>query len=337
MGYRNVLALTVSLAALAAVCHGQQIISAQSGTIHYTEGKVTVDGRAVVHKNSEFTVLKQGQELETQNGRAELLLTPGAFLRVDENSAVRLLDSRLSDTRIQVVSGSAIVECDELLKDNAISLVQGNKTIRLEKHGLYRVDASPAMLRVYDGTAVVEAGDERVAFGRGKETSLDSVLVAEKFNRKSADGFSVWAADRSAYVASASVYASQSVLNNHNSWKSSGWYFSPFYDMYTFLPANGFAYSPYGWGFWSPAYMSLYYVPNGYGYGGGVYNGRSGSTIDGGVTGRSGGFGSAGGSGIGSGGFGGGGIVSGGGARGAGGGGGISSHGASGGGNAGRR
>ncbi len=47
--------------------------------------------------------------LRTGQGRAEVLLTPGVFLRVGENSAIRMLDNRLLSTRVEIVSGNAIV------------------------------------------------------------------------------------------------------------------------------------------------------------------------------------------------------------------------------------
>ena len=50
----------------------QQMISIRSGLIHYTEGSVTVDGKQVENKNSEFSSLLTNQELRTGEGRAEL-------------------------------------------------------------------------------------------------------------------------------------------------------------------------------------------------------------------------------------------------------------------------
>jgi len=274
--------LVLALGGLAGISHGQQVLSAQSGTVHYTEGTVYLDGRELHPKFGQFPTLRPGEELRTEGGRAEVLLTPGAFLRVGDHSAVRMIDNRLSDTRIEVLEGSVIAECDALLKDNAITLLYAGNTIRLEKHGLYRVDASPAQLRVFDGEAVVESASDELTLKRGKETPLDGEVVAEKFNRKAVDGLDYWDADRSALLAAASVNASQSLLNSNSPWNSGGWGWSPYYGMYTFVPGGGaLVYSPFGWQFWSPVAMAVYYVPTS------SYGGSSRSS--GGSSGNSGG------------------------------------------------
>ena len=45
---------------------------------------------------------------------AEILLTPGVFLRVAENSSIKMISSRLIDTRVDLLSGSILIECAEL-------------------------------------------------------------------------------------------------------------------------------------------------------------------------------------------------------------------------------
>ena len=261
--------MTMLLAAggISQVARAQEVVSAQSGTIHYSEGTVTVDGSPLHVRKAQFAALRPGQELRTADGRVEMLLTPGAFLRVSDHSAVRMVDNRLSDTRIEVLDGSVVAECDDLLKYNAITLTYSGNTIHLIKHGLYRIDTGPARLRVFEGQAVVESADGSLTLKHSKETALDGGLVAEKFNRKATDTFDIWDANRSALLASASAGASQSMLNSNASWNSSGWYLNPYYGLYTYVPLGGVVYSPFGWydafgwQFWSPSAMAVYYVP----------------------------------------------------------------------------
>ena len=85
---------------------GQSVISAHSGVIHYVEGQVTVDGAAIHPKATEFLDIKPDQVLATEDGRAEILLTPGVFLRLPENSSARMISNTLADTRLEIVSGS---------------------------------------------------------------------------------------------------------------------------------------------------------------------------------------------------------------------------------------
>src|SRR5579872_4239846 len=112
----------LALAVMAATsAWGQSVISAHSGVIHLAEGQVTVNGTDVRQKFGEFGDVKTGQTLATQDGRAEVLLTPGVFLRVNENSSFRMAQNKLDDTKIEVLTGTAMVQVSELLEDNAIT------------------------------------------------------------------------------------------------------------------------------------------------------------------------------------------------------------------------
>lgn len=290
-------ALSVAaVAAMAGSVYAQQIISARSGAVHYVEGQVTVAGQPVHQKFGEFPTLRAGEELQTQDGRAEVLLTPGAFLRVADHSSVRMISSDLSDTRVEILTGSAILECDELLKDNAITLVYKGTNIQVAKHGLYRVDTNPPQVRVYDGEALVEAESGPIRLKRGKQASLQGVVVAEKFDAKRGDQFDMWSMNRSDELTVASVRAAKSLKDSRAAW-SGGWAFSPLDGLYTFVPGSGIAYNPFGWGYWSPGMAPYYYAYYGappfygmygygmYGYGGygvypggGVYAGGAGAT-----------------------------------------------------------
>jgi hypothetical protein len=262
----------VALVAASGTSYAQQVISAQSGTVHYTEGSVYADGRPIEHKFAQFTTLKDNEELRTADGRAEVLLTPGAFLRLVENSSVRMLSNRLSDTRMEVLSGSVMLECAELLPGNALSLVYHGNTIKLEKRGLYRLDADWARFRVYDGEAAVQSENDQLALKKGKETGLNGVLQAEHFDTKIDDSLLAWSRERSGYLAYASASAAQSLRTSGNAWIG-GWGWSPLLDEFTFVPGRGVIYSPFGWQYWSPLMTGVYYyVPPSYytgPYGGG--------------------------------------------------------------------
>src|SRR6476469_7474053 len=83
----------------------QSVISAHSGLIHYVEGQVSLDGKQVEVKNASFPEVKENMELRTADGRAEVLLSPGAFLRLGENSAIRMVSNKLTDSRLEFLSG----------------------------------------------------------------------------------------------------------------------------------------------------------------------------------------------------------------------------------------
>ena len=125
----------------AGMAMGQTVISARSGLVHHVEGQVTIDDKAVEVKYSQFPEVKEQQVLKTEDGRAEVLLNPGVFLRLAENSSFRMLSNRLSDTRVDILSGSMMLEHGEIAKDTHVTVLFKDKTITFEKSGLYRLDA----------------------------------------------------------------------------------------------------------------------------------------------------------------------------------------------------
>jgi hypothetical protein len=246
----------VQLAALAAMFAGaaaaQVAISARAGMVHHTEGKVFIADKEVVSKTTEFPEVKEGQVLRTEEGRAEVLLTPGVFLRVAENSGFRMVGNRLSDVRVDVLRGSVIVEAAELAKDHSITLLFRDAEIALRKHGVYRIDVEQNLFRVYDGEAVVARGGESVTLKDGRQTTVTGVLVGEKFNTKTGDAFLRWASRRSEYIAVANMSAARQIGNSDKRSRYQGWYYNPFFGCFTYLPGSGIYSSWFG-----PRYYSV--------------------------------------------------------------------------------
>src|SRR5580658_9605870 len=140
----------------------QYVISSHSGVVQYVEGRAFLADKPVEPKFGQFPDIKENQEFRTEDGRAEILLIPGVFLRLGENSAIRMLSTRLVDTRVEVLSGSAIVESNEIPKDNAIELVYKKDSIRLQKQGLsgrYGTGALPGVRRRSRGDRSVRSTD----------------------------------------------------------------------------------------------------------------------------------------------------------------------------------
>src|SRR5690242_5507151 len=73
-------------------------ISAKPGVINYIEGGTYLNGRPLSEKALKATFLNTNDTLSTDTGRAEVLLTPGVFLRLGDNTAVRMLSSSLVNT-----------------------------------------------------------------------------------------------------------------------------------------------------------------------------------------------------------------------------------------------
>jgi hypothetical protein len=246
--------------------------------IHYVEGSVSLEGQTVEPKFGEFPEVKNGQTLSTGEGRVEVLLTPGVFLRLAEDSSFKMISNRLADTSLEVVSGSALIEVDELLKDNSILIKVKDSNIELSKHGLYRFDADASRLRVYDGEASVTSGKQTVVARKGRQVDLNGVLVASNFDPKTSDPFYRWASRRSSYIATANVSSaraagSQGMLSSGYGYGN--WAWNPWYGMYTYLPSSGYGYNPFGWAFYSPFTVGNLYDPYAY-YGSNAYYGGGG-------------------------------------------------------------
>jgi len=269
---RLALGVTVWAAVAASVASAQTVISAKSGLIHYVEGRVYVGDQQIESKFGQFPDLKENAQLHTEEGRAEVLLTPGVFLRVGDHSAIRMVTNRLIDTRVEFLSGSALVEADELLKDNGVTIVYKDYSVQLEKKGVYRFDSDPPAMRVYDGEAMVLYNGKSEEVKPSHLLEMTGELKTAHFDKdKSADELYLWSRDRSQYLAMANVSAAQSVNNSGAYWGSSGWAWNPSFGMYTFIPMSGAYYNPFGWGFYSPysVYSYLYGLP----YYGGYYPG----------------------------------------------------------------
>jgi hypothetical protein len=248
--------------------YAQYMISAHSGVIQYVEGSAYLNDNPVDPKIGQFPNIKENEVFRTTEGMAEVLLTPGVFLRMTENSSIRMVSNKLTDTRVEVLSGSALVECEDLAKDNAIMLLYKGSNMLLVKHGLYRVDADQGLFKVYDGEAIVKGDSGQLTLHKGKETVLTGALMAENFDTKADDDLYRWSDRRSGYLAKANISSANS-LNSGTGYGGlwNGWQFNPMFGMYTYVPYDGYLFSPFGYGFWSPG--MVWQAPIYYGGGGG--------------------------------------------------------------------
>ena len=276
---RLVLAMTVMLTA--GMAYAQSVISARSGAIHHVEGRALIDGDLIRTEFAEFPNLAENSVLQTERGRVEMLLTPGVIVRTGEDTSVRMIANQLSDTRLEMLGGSALIEVMEILQDNAITFYSNGASIELLKEGLYRIDSGTAQLRVYKGKARVISGDQVLTAKKGKLVDLGGVLVASKFNTKEGDSLYRWSSRRSSYIAMANLSAARSLRNSGVPWSMSAWRWNPYFGMFTFIPASGSYFSPFGYYYWSPArVMRAYNTQRAFSGGGGSASSRGYTVID---------------------------------------------------------
>src|SRR5262249_8715877 len=152
-----------------------------------------------------------------------------------------------------VISGSALVEAAEILKDNKITIINGQYRVGIAKYGLYRFDAKPEQVRVFEGRAEVTrirdvADAKPVVLKKGRELK-DGDLSVAKFDSKASDELFAWSQRRSALVASANASAASTASKGGKLYKSAAgsWVFLPTFGLYTYMPGNGVYNSPFGY------------------------------------------------------------------------------------------
>src|SRR6266404_4870104 len=104
---------------------------ARPGSLNYVEGQASIEGQSLGPEAIGKRELKPGQSLETGVGKAELLLTPGVFFRLGDNSSVMMISPTLTDTELRLDKGEATVEIAELHPENNIVVAEDGAKVRL--------------------------------------------------------------------------------------------------------------------------------------------------------------------------------------------------------------
>jgi hypothetical protein len=268
--------------------------------LNYIEGQASIGGQPLSQSSVGLAQLQAGQSVATQNGRVEILLTPGVLLRLDDNSAVLMNSPNIPDTELTLQGGRAMVEVDQILPANHLIVHEGLASARLMKNGLYDLDAAHGQLRVFKGQAEVSLGGKTFTLQAGHQFDLNAAkLRARGFNEKTAeDNFYRWGSLRSSYLAEANAdaargfaqgyygggnagpayagygypgygYPGYGYAGSYGGVYDPGWFWDPYFSAYTWLPYDGIFFSPFGWGFYSPGFAyAAPYGRGGYGSGG---------------------------------------------------------------------
>jgi hypothetical protein len=297
------------------------VISAKAGGIN------AITGGASVHSKGESDWqqlmitddLAAGDRVRTSSdGRVEILLNPGSYLRVGGNSEIELSDNTLTNLEVRLLRGTAIVEATgaDGLELN-INISTPHTKLAIVRQGLYRLNVVPddaTELIVRKGRVILSDDSHTKVKGGNKVVfSATTVSVAKltKEDKKAADQTDVeaWSKQRADTLAKAnqritgrmmtSAFASLSDFNAFQRSSFGIWFYNRGVGCYTFLPFfYGFG-SPYGFGYGTSIYAN-YYPPGWYTNGGwpnnnagnsngGSHGGTTGSTSGGSTAGSSGG------------------------------------------------
>jgi hypothetical protein len=179
----------------------QSVISAQSGLVHFSEGSVFLDGQRIQQTFGRFDQMKDGSELRTLQGRAELILTPGMFLRLGENSAIRMVSSHLQETQVELLSGSVVVESQNAAVNGPVTILYGDYQVQLREPGRCRIDSAPAQFRVDNGEAEVFHSGMSAMVNSGDVLPFSGELLVRKFGDEPADALDSWNQARTNWIA----------------------------------------------------------------------------------------------------------------------------------------
>jgi hypothetical protein len=257
--------------------YAQEVVSAKAGLVHYVEGKVFADQKPVEQMAStklfsQATSLKDNSVLTTTEGRAEVLLAPGTTLRVGEDSRVKMISSKLTDTQLEILAGGVVLTIDELQKDASVTVRYKDATVTPKRAGVYKIHAEdPPVLMVYEGAAEVALNGATMMAKKGTAVQLDNIQLAKKFDTEKGDALLRWAGRRSGYLAMANVAAAKSLNDSGSTYgrsytgigtgMSGLWSWNPYFGMFTYVPYRGtLCNSFFGTCFYSPrTYARAYY------------------------------------------------------------------------------
>jgi hypothetical protein len=177
---------------------GQLVISTRSGIVHFFEGAAYLGDQPLESHPGKFPSVPLGAELRTAEGRVEMLLTPGIFVRIGEWSTIRMIANQLPDTRVELLAGSAVVDSAEPSSATSVTLIYKTWSVRFLERGVYRVDSDPPRLWVLQGRAEVSADthEEALSVGHGMCVPFASALVPDRSIDPPRDALSIWAEGR---------------------------------------------------------------------------------------------------------------------------------------------
>jgi hypothetical protein len=227
------------------------IVSAKSGVVSLIDGDVTLKrGTSAWETLLEGDELKAGDVIKTgTTGRVEILLNPGTYLRIAENSEFAFPDVSAFRLKLNLLIGTAILE--SAIVDLPIKFNTPQYAFNITQSGLYRFRATPegrSELMIRKGRVLVAGAQIK----EGKKVVVENgppTIVS--FDKKAEDDFEMWSKTRARTIIAANKQLSNSRVKNSlaSGFYSNAWIYDPFSRTYTFLPGWGGLSSPYGFGY----------------------------------------------------------------------------------------
>lgn len=189
------------------------VISARAGGINAVTGKASMHAKGT-SEWQQLTIkedLTAGDVVKTGfDGRVEMLLNPGSYLRVGENTEFELTNNSLDNLEVRLLRGIAVVEATGAEDTElSINIITPDTRMAIVRRGLYRVNVVPGnstelivrkgrVMLGDDSHTKVKSGN-KVVFASG----TFSVAKLRKEEKKHSDNLEAWSKQRAETVAQA--------------------------------------------------------------------------------------------------------------------------------------
>lgn len=224
------------------------------GSLNSVQGEVIFDGHPAAAFPLRREELRPYQVIRTRQGKAGLLLTPGSFLRIGDNTEVQLLSRSLENTRVRVIKGMVLLDAKAGYKHD-LAIIMDRTTTHIDKKGIYGFNANRQTVSVLRGKATIYQGDSRITLKKKHELYIAGQVPFEvrKLNKRAFKSTALyhWNQVRSRYEARARRSVQRSIAQ-YGHWYGPGWYWSGYWGFYTYLHSAGMYYSPYYGPYYSP-------------------------------------------------------------------------------------
>jgi hypothetical protein len=212
----------------------QLVVAAKAGLVNYVQGTTNVKATQLVPVANPI--------LTGPNGYVELLLTPGSYLRMGNNTEVVLDSVELSNVAVRVVQGVAIVEVVDIDHTFPIQMTTGNVQVKIADPGIYEFGNGHAT--VIEGKLL--AIDSDTTFKKGWQVSYSGTYMTRKVSDGEISALDIFSKTRSEKIAAANMELAPVVKNSGYHSSAPIWMYSPAYALWTYMPF-GNARSPYGY------------------------------------------------------------------------------------------
>ena len=214
-----------------------------------------------IRANAGYQIKAGGGLRTTGNSRAELLLSPGTYLRLAENTEIEVTGTTYRGMRFRAIQGTVIIESANLNpRIHSLTMSTPSAELQMGTSGLYRLDVLPGQesaVSIYKGRVLwTGAKGRKTPLKSGRRWFLGNSSSSfeprssglDKNNRK--DPLNLWSRLRARQLvqvnAGLSLASRDSAYPDFGYQNRGGWVLSSKSQWFTYVPFDSSPRSPYG-------------------------------------------------------------------------------------------